>query len=239
MSFNGIPHGREEMIVIKRGVSRLARFHWLLLTLILALPLTGEAAEIRAGSVTDIQGSAKLERNGRSSALAVAISIMIGDKIATASKSSLTVGLIDGSKLTLSESSSIVIDQSVVDPAIAGLADTFFVKLFRGTLQSIVTPKTGSARQFEVHTPNAVVGVRGTDFKTEYIEGKPCPGFPQCLRYTDVGVYKGIVEVSNPTSPKPVTVRVTSGYETTVPCELPPASPGPLGMGDMTAPGYH
>jgi hypothetical protein len=84
-----------------------------------------------------------------------------------------------------------------------------------------------------------VVGVRGTDFTTKYVAGKPCPGFPQCLRYTDVGVYKGIVEVSNPTNPKAAAVRVSSGYETTVPCELPPAKPGPLGMGDLTAPGYH
>jgi hypothetical protein len=92
---------------------------------------------------------------------------------------------------------------------------------------------------FEVHTPNAVVSVRGTDFDTEYIEGKPCPGFPQCLRYTDIGVYKGIVEVRNPTSLKSISVRVTAGYETTVPCELPPANPAPLGIGDLTAPGYH
>ena len=60
-----------------------------------------------------------------------------------------------------------------------------------------------------MRTPNAVVGVRGTDFTTKYVAGKPCPGFPQCLRYTDVGVYKGIVEVSNPTNPKAVAVRVS------------------------------
>jgi hypothetical protein len=32
------------------------------------------------------------------------------------------------------------------------------------------------------------VGVRGTDFKTEYIAGKPCPGFPTCLRYTPINL---------------------------------------------------
>jgi hypothetical protein len=97
----------------------------------------------------------------------------------------------------------------------------------------------GKPAGFEVHTPNAVASVRGTDFDTEYIEGKPCPGFPQCLRYTDVGVYKGTVAVRNPTSLKSISVLVAAGYETTVPCELPPATPGPLGMGDLTGPGYH
>jgi hypothetical protein len=155
------------------------------------------------------------------------------DQIVESTKINFELGL------TLSESSSIVIYQAKVEPAIAGLANRFFVELFRGTLGSVVTPAGNGSAQFEVHTPNAVVGVRGTDFKTEYIEGKPCPGFPTCLRYTDVGVYKGVVEVSNPTSAKPAVVQVTSGYETTVPCESPPAVPGPLGMGDLTAPGYH
>ena len=89
-----------------------------------------------------------------------------------------------------------------------------------------------------MHTPNAVVAARGTNFETAYIVGKPCPGFPECLRYTDVGVYEGVVEVSNPTNPRAAPVRVTPGYETTVPCELAPSSPAPLGMGELGAPGY-
>ena len=43
----------------------------------------------------------------------------------------------------------------------------------------------------------------------------------------------------NPTSLKSISVRVAAGYETTVPCELLPATPGPLGIGNLTAPGYH
>jgi FecR-like protein len=214
---------------------------WLLfvLTLIFAGPVAESAAQAPAGWITEIHGSASLERKGRSSAASLELPVMTGDKIETAVESSLTVGLVDGSGLTLSESSSIVIDRAVMDPAISGLASKFFIELFKGTLGSVVTRTIGASPQFEVHTPNAIVGVRGTDFTTKYVEGRPCPGFPQCLRYTDVGVYKGIVQVRNPTSSKPVAVQVTSGYETTVPCELPPAAPGPLGMGDISAPGYH
>jgi len=217
------------------------RAHWLLLAAVLisVSHAADASAQIRAGSITEIHGFASVERNGQTTPAALAMPIMEGDKIATADQASLTIRLIDGSQLTLSESSSMVIYRAKVEPALAGVANQFFVKLFNGTLGSVVTPVVGRAKEFEVHTPNAVVGVRGTDFKTEYIEGKPCPGFPQCLRYTDVGVYKGIVEVSNPTNANAGSVRVTSGYETTVPCELPPATPGPLGMGDLTAPGYH
>jgi hypothetical protein len=207
--------------------------------MMLASSAADATAQTRAGSVVEIQGVASIERNGRTTPIALATPVMEGDRIATADRGSVTVGLIDGSRLTLAESSSMIIYRAKVAPAIAGLAGRFFVKLFNGTLGSIVTPAPDHAAQFEVRTPNAVVGVRGTDFTTKYVAGKPCPGFPQCLRYTDVGVYKGIVEVSNPTNPKAAAVRVSSGYETTVPCELPPAKPGPLGMGDLTAPGYH
>jgi hypothetical protein len=160
---------------------------------------------------------------------------MLGDKLQTSAASEATVVLLDGSELTLSESTTLVIDRSMVGPTGADSV----VNLVEGKLRSVINPIGGSLPEFEVHTPNAVAGARGTDFETEYIEGKPCPGFPHCLRYTDVGVYEGIVEVRNPTSTRPISVRVSGGYETTVPCELPPANPGPLGMGDLSAPGYH
>src|SRR5205807_6382884 len=139
----------------------------------------------------------------------------VGDKLETATHSDVTVQLIDGSELTLADSTSIIIGQALMSVSRTDAA----VALFKGKVRSIVNLTGGSLPNFEIHTPNAVAVVRGTDFETQYIEGKPCPGFPQCLRYTDVGVYKGIVEVHNPTSAKPIRVKVTSGYETTVPCE--------------------
>jgi len=58
------------------------------------------------------------------------------------------------------------------------------------------------------------------------------------MRYTTVGVSKGIVAVSNPSNPAPPT-EVREGYETTVACESAATSPAPLGMEDLGAPGYH
>jgi ferric-dicitrate binding protein FerR (iron transport regulator) len=190
-------------------------------------------AQVKAGAITELRGATDVQRNGRSIAAALGMPILAGDKLKTSRQSSVIVKLIDGTQLTLSESSSVVIDRTVTNPSDST------IELFKGKLRSILNLTAGKATAFEVHTPNAVVSVRGTDFDTEYIAGKPCPGFPQCLRYTDIGVYKGTVEVRNPTSAKRVSVRVAAGYETTVPCELPPATPGPLGIGDLTAPGYH
>jgi len=188
---------------------------------------------VRAGRIKELRGTGEVQRNARSIAATMGMPILLGDKLQTSRQSSLTVELTDGSQLLLSDTSSMVIDRTTTNTADS------MVDLFKGKLRSIVNLVAGKQRAFEIHTPNAVASVRGTDFETEYIEGRPCPGFPRCLRYTDVGVYKGIVEVRNPTSSRKVSVQVAAGYETTVPCELQPATPGPLGMGDLMAPGYH
>jgi ferric-dicitrate binding protein FerR (iron transport regulator) len=212
---------------------------WMLLwsIMLIAAMTAAAAAQTRAGSITELRGRASIERNGILFAAVLALPIMVSDKIETADRSGLTILLVDGSRLLLSDSSSMVIDRMIFDTAAANSRMNVLISLFKGQLESLVHP--AASPHFEVHTPNAIAGVRGTDFKAAYVDGQPCPGFPTCLRYTDVGVYEGIVEVSNPANPRAASVRVTSGYETTVPCELPPATPGPLGMGDLTAPGYH
>ncbi|MGC1969611.1 MAG: FecR family protein [Candidatus Acidiferrales bacterium] len=165
--------------------------------------------------------------------MVIKMAVIARDRLQTMSKSHLTVTLRGGSQLMLAESSTMVIDDVAAD---ARANST--ISLMLGHLRAVVYPTMGATGSFEVHTPNAVVGVRGTEFETAYIEGKPCPGFPTCLRYTEVDVYKGVVEVRNPTNPKAPPVRVTQGYETTVPCELAPSSAAPLGMNELETPGY-
>src|SRR5208282_1539601 len=104
-----------------------------------------------------------------------------------------------------------------------------------GGLRSIV-PVLLRTEGFEIHTPNAVTAVRGTDFDTTYIEGRARPGYEGCQRYTDVRVREGVVAVSNLANPGEV-VEVTAGYETTVPCLLPPLNAGPLGIAGAIGPG--
>jgi hypothetical protein len=191
-------------------------------------------AQEPAGSVTELEGTAKLTRGKQQVNVVIKMPVIVHDRLQTMSKSHLTVTLRGGSQLMLTESSTMVID----DVATNARADST-ISLMVGHVRAVVYSTAGATTsKFEVHTPNAVAGVRGTDFETAYIEGKPCPGFPTCLRYTEVDVYKGIVEVRNPTNPKAPPVRVTQGYETTVPCELAPSSAAPLGMSELGAPGY-
>jgi ferric-dicitrate binding protein FerR (iron transport regulator) len=209
----------------------MTRFILVLLCLIFVVEWQALAQE-PVGSVTELEGTARLSRGTQEFNVAIKMAVIARDKLQTMSKSHLTVTLTGGSQLILAESSTMVVD----DLATSARSDSS-ISLKLGHLRAVVYPSTGGTN-FEVHTPNAVAGVRGTEFETAYIEGKPCPGFPTCLRYTEVGVYKGVVEVRNPTNPKAPPVRVTQGYETTIPCELPPSSPAPLGMSELGAPGY-
>ena len=197
------------------------------------LMLSPVHADEAAGSITALKGVVLIYRGVKQLAAAVGILVMLGDKIETLASAEVTLVLRGGTELKLGESSTIVIDQSVAkQPTI--------VRLLLGRLRAWVNAAVGAGPDFEVHTPNAVAGVRGTDFEVAFIDGKPCPAEPTCLRYTTVGVYRGTVVVANPTSPPgSAPVIVTAGYETTIPCETPPTSPSPWGTEELRAPGYH
>ena len=135
------------------------------------------------------------------------------------------ITLTDGSQLELGESSNLVIDNHALAPA-GGRAGTQ-VSLFGGVLHSVVNA-TGGPPNFEVHTPNAVAAVRGTRFDTIYNEGDSRPTFGDCRKFTDVVVYEGVVSVRNPGAA--TGEEIPAGYEVSVPCNLTPMLPGPIGM---------
>ena len=141
----------------------------------------------------------------------------------------------DGSKAELGESSTLTIDNYALRGATRKSA---LLKLWVGHLHTVAAFVNGPMG-FQVNTPNAVAAARGTEFDTAFVAGHPCPEDHSCMRYTTVGVSKGIVEVSNPLNTAAPSVSVGEGYETTIPCESPPTSAAPLGMEDLGAPGYH
>jgi hypothetical protein len=187
------------------------------------------------GEVTGITGVAKLERGGNEVGIAPSMPIEIHDKLRTMAEAQLTVTFHDGSKLVLYESSSYTIDQYTM---ISTTRTDALIRLWAGHLRAIVNLALGGDPNFQVHTPNAVSAVRGTEFKIAYIADRPCPEDRSCMRYTTVGVFHGVVAVANISNPAQA-VQVTEGYETTVACEAPATAPAPLGVEEMGAPGYH
>ncbi len=185
-------------------------------------------AQIGAGSVTVLSGSASLQRAGNHYDLSVGIPLYVGDQI-TVSSGHLTITLTDGSILKAGSSSVLVLDEQLLGSG--GAAASTRIGLLAGIMRSIVRhTSSGSPPNFEVHTPNAILSVRGTKFDTAYSEGVHRIGFGDCTRFTDVKTYEGRVGARNASPTSSSETMVSAGYETTIPCDSPPLSPGPLGM---------
>ena len=69
---------------------------------------------------------------------------------------------LDGSELAIGSGSRVVLDQFVYDPGSAG--EPSAVELGTGAFRFLAGQLGGHAEDFEVRTPTATIGVRGTDF---------------------------------------------------------------------------
>src|SRR5215469_506487 len=204
------------------------KFHWAawILAQIFLLNIAGSAARAQntVGTVSELTGTAHVERGGSTQAVTSGMQVELKDKFTTDAGSHLTITLSDNSKLDLAEQSSLVIDEQAIG---ATGPQTTKVSLLGGHLESLVTKALrGTAPSFEVKTPNAIAGVRGTRFGVGFQPASPvCGNAPT----SDVAVADGTVEVANRAAPG-IGIPVEGGYETVVCAGRPPLPPGPLGI---------
>ena len=185
-------------------------------------------AQSSAGSVTVLEGSASLQRAGNRLDVAVGTVVDVGDQI-TVSSGHLTITLTDGSLLKAGSTSVLTIDEQLLGPG--GAVASTKIGLFAGILRSIDRhTSSGSPPNFQVHTPNGILSVRGTKFDTAYSDGAHRYGFGDCTRFTDIKTYEGRVGAQNAALPSSPETTIGAGYETTIACDSPPLPPGPLGM---------
>jgi hypothetical protein len=119
-------------------------------------------AQNTVGSFTQVTGTANIQRAGATIAAAPNMAVMLHDKIITQADASLTIAMIDNSSMHLGASTTLTIDESMM---VNGVGAPSKVGLAEGTLHSVIKgAMRGSTTTFEVHTPNAVGAVRGTDF---------------------------------------------------------------------------
>jgi hypothetical protein len=185
------------------------------------------SAQTPDGVVSAVSGSAAIQRGTNSLSPRLGTELDQGDRLTTGTDGDLQGTLSDNSQFELGESSAMVLDQLTVGAAGGRIGTRLSLAL--GALHTAVS-SAGGVPNFEVHTPNAVVAVRGTKWNTRYQEGTGRPGFPSCKRFTDIEVYEGTVEVSSATNAAAQHQSVTEGYETTVACDAPPLAAGPLGI---------
>jgi hypothetical protein len=193
------------------------------------LMLVGVAASARGadnvGSISQLKGTVELKRGNNQSIATVAMPVILNDQFTTMPASSMTLGLLGGGSIEVDESTTFTIDRHLV-PATSIFST--LVSMASGSVHSVVGG-AATPTNFEVHTPNAVAAVRGTDFVVKFSQGVARPGFGDCGTFTDVAVYTGVVAVNNPAVPN-VVVPVEEGYATTVACLHAPLNPGPVGI---------
>ena len=185
-----------------------------MLTIVTAAPAAHAQNDV--GTITQIQGTANIQRGGATVAAAQNMPVMLHDKIVTDPNASLTIGLVDNSSLQLGVSSTLTIDESVL---VNGVGAPSKVGLVSGDLHSLIVGAmrgSGSSTTFEVHTPNAIGAVRGTGFNVISSQA-PQSKYPDCFQFTEVDVQEGTVQVCNTATP-PDCVDVHAGKQTTVPC---------------------
>lgn len=172
-------------------------------------------AQNTVGTVTKIQGIANVQRGGSTLAVVSHLPIMLHDKIVTEPNASMTIGLVDNSSLQLGGGATLTIDESVL---VNGVGAPSKVGLLGGSVHSIIAgAMKGSTTTFQVHTPNAVGAVRGTEWDTSYSEGVARDKYPNCTQFTDLAVQNGTVNVSIPQDPN-TNEDVHAGKKTTVAC---------------------
>ncbi len=124
-------------------------------------------AQDEIGWITDIDGTAEIEHDGAWKAAGIGNSITVGDALRTGQPGRVRVVFRDGSTVSIGNATEVSVDDFVLTPE----RDRFrsVMRLVQGKVRAVAAPhyqKPGAA--FEIETPTAVAGVRGTEFVIAY-----------------------------------------------------------------------
>jgi hypothetical protein len=146
---------------------RAAAALFVAVTLIVAL---GARAE-EVGAVAELEGQAQVLRAGTTewTPLAPGDAVQLGDQLRTSAGSKLKLLFHDDSVLVLAPNSLVKVDEQVL----GATAPVSHFSLLLGTLRALVTDRYGApGARFEVESPTAAAGVRGTAFIAAYDESR-------------------------------------------------------------------
>lgn len=136
---------------------------------ITAVALHASAAEI--GQVKIVKGTVTIERGGRSIPAAVGTRLQPSDVLRTGADASVGVTMTDNSLLSAGPNSVVALDGYEFDDVTS--VGRFDASLRSGTL-AVVSGRIAkqSPKAMKLHTPSAVLGVRGTEFVLSVGDGR-------------------------------------------------------------------
>jgi ferric-dicitrate binding protein FerR (iron transport regulator) len=106
-------------------------------------------ADDSVGSVTEVTGSAQIQRAGATLAAQQGTSVKLHDRVTTAPDASMTLGFADGSSIALNGGTSVAIEDVKV---VNGQPLPSRVTLMSGRIHTNVPDKTGQQHSIEVDT---------------------------------------------------------------------------------------
>ena len=183
--------------------------------LIIGLLVAGSAlAEI--GSVTEASGTAIIKRGKDTIQIAKGTLIETNDKIET-KNGKVKIVFKDDTNVTVTESSSLVIDDFVYDPKSG--AGKLGLKAAAGTVRYVSGSIAKDPKNVKINTPTAAIAVRGTDFVMAVSEtgGSMIMLMPTCETEQNVNLKgltcgSGAIDVETPAG----IVQLTRPYQATL-----------------------
>lgn len=142
---------------------------WMLIAVLLAAARAHAQSEI--GTVAAVVGTLQIQRGGAWQDSHVGVPVFVGDRLRTGANDRTKIVLRDDSVLDIAADSEVVLDKQVFDPA----AHQFhsLLRLVKGKMRGWVSDYYHEPRaRYEVETPTAVSGVRGTEFVVRYDESR-------------------------------------------------------------------
>ena len=132
----------------------------------LALLATPSLAE-PVGFVAGIEGRVEIQPLGETSFAAARVDdeIEIGDVVRTGLDSAVKIVLVDDTTLSLGEDTEIAIDSFVVGEA--ATREPSILRQLKGQIRTRVGEAFGGTTRVEIHTPTAVMGVKGTELTSK------------------------------------------------------------------------
>lgn len=130
-----------------------------------------------------VKGAVTIESQGKVSSAKVGAKVAQGDKIISAADSRAKIVMSDKNVLNISPETTLVIEKYSNNPSDKNVE----LKVEQGKVRATVEQKyDGEKSKFNIKTPSAVAGVRGTDFITSYSRAN---------RVTRVVTFSGVVAV--------------------------------------------
>ncbi|MCB0419398.1 MAG: FecR domain-containing protein [Bdellovibrionales bacterium] len=163
----------------------------LFLATALALPSTALAAKVH-GILRVVKGKVEVKsgKNGKKSRARIGNKVYPTDTVITGKDSRAKIVMSDTNEINVSPETEMVIEKYEFDEKNASAPKNVSLKVLYGKVRNKVNQRyNGEDSKFQVKTPSAVAGVRGTDFFTSY---------SSTTRQTQVVTFKGQVAFGLP-----------------------------------------